>query len=112
MYKSIEKQFLGESPVGGLICTTHGRMEEDKSNDVNDDTQSAPDPDFSPQTPASPCDADTSQDDLDSFIDTDISPIKFQMISPLEDCFVSTIRYAKRKWRQAKQSFNQSTMKW
>ena len=94
VYKSIEKQF-----PGGLICTIHRRIEENKNNDVNDDTQLAPDPDFSPQTPAIPCNVHTSKEDLDSFIDTatDISPIKFQMMSPLEDYSVSTIRYAKRK---------------
>ena len=82
-------------------------MEENKSNDVNDETQLAPDPDFSPQTPASPCNADISKEDLDTFIDTatDISPVKFQMMSPLEDYSVSTICYAERKKKEAKQSF-------
>ena len=81
VYKSIEKQFPGEFPAGGLIWTMHRRMEENKSYD----TQLAPDPDFSPQTPASPSNADTSKEDLDSFIDTatDISPINFQMMSLL-----------------------------
>ena len=99
VYKSTEKQFPGEFPVGGLICTMHRRMEENKSSDVNDDTQLAPDPDFSPQTPTSPFNADTSKEGLDSFIDTaiDISSIKFQMMSPLVDYSVSTIRYANRK---------------
>ena len=74
---------------------------------MSDDTQLVPDPDFSPQTPAGPCNADTSKEDLDSVIDTatDISPIKFQLMSPLEDYSVSTVHYARRKWKQAKQSF-------
>ena len=107
VYKSIEKQFLREFPVGGLICTMHRCMEENTSNDDTDDTQLAPYPDFSPQTPTSLCNADTSKENLDSFIDTatDINPIKFQMMSLLEDYSVSTIRYAKRKWKQAEQSF-------
>ena len=69
-------------------------MVENKSNDVNDDTQLAPYPEFSPQTPASPCNADTSKEGLDNSIDTatDISPIKFQMMFPLEDYSISTIR--------------------
>ena len=87
VYKSIEKQFPGEFLAGGLICTMHRHMEGNKRNDVSDDTQLAPYSDFSPQTPASPCNADTSKEDLDSFIDTatDISPIKIQMMSSLED---------------------------
>ena len=58
VYKSIDKQFPGEFPVGGLICTMHRHIEENKSNDVNDDTQLAPNPDFSSQTSASPCNAE------------------------------------------------------
>ena len=87
IYKGIDKQFPGEFPDGRLIWTMDRRMEENKSNDVTDDTQLAPDPDFSPQTPISPCNSDASKEDLDSFTDTatDISPIKFQMMSPLED---------------------------
>ena len=107
VYKSKEKQFPEEFSFGDLICTMHRRIEENKSNDVNDEAQLACDPDFSSQTPASPCNTNTSKEDLDSFIDTatDISPVKFQMMSPLEDYSVSTIRYAKRKWKQTKQSF-------
>ena len=49
----------------------------------------------------------TSKEELDSFLElsTDISPVKFQMVSPLESYSKSTMKYAKKKWKQAKKSF-------
>ena len=49
----------------------------------------------------------TSKEELDSFLElsTDISLVKFQMVSPLESYSKSTMKYVKKKWKQAKKSF-------
>ena len=49
----------------------------------------------------------TSKEELDSFLElsTDISAVKFQMMSLFESYSKSTMKYAKKKWKQAKKSF-------
>ena len=49
----------------------------------------------------------TIKEDLDSFLElsTDISSVKFQMVSPLESYSKPTMKYIKKKWKQAKKSF-------
>lgn len=103
VYQSIQKQFPDEFPIGGSICTKHRLSEQNKmfSGDCDMDIQ---DEEYSPPPSSS---ANTSKEQLDSFLDssTDISPIKFQMVSPLESYSESTMKYAKKKWKQAKKSF-------
>ena len=45
----------------------------------------------------------TSKEELDNFLElsTDISPVKFQMVSPLESYSKLTMKYAKKKCKQA-----------
>ena len=56
----------------------------------------------------------TSKEELGSLLEfsTDISPVKFQMVSPLESYSKLTMKYAKKKWKQFKKSFKLKTEKW
>ena len=58
-------------------------------------------------SPSPTSNMNTSKEELDSFLElsTGISPVKFQMVSPLKSYSKSTMKYAKKKWKQAKKSF-------
>ena len=103
VYQSIEKQFPHKFPIGGAICTKHRLAEQNKVLTGDYDTN-VPDEEYSPPPTSG---MNTSKEELDSFLElsTDISPAKFQMVSPLESYSKSTMLYAKKKWKQAKKSF-------
>ena len=103
VYQSIEKQFLNEFPIGGAICTKHRLAEQNKVLTGNYDMNVQYEEYIPPPTSS----MNTSKEELYSFFElsTDISPVKFQIVSPLESYSKSPMKYVKKKWRQAKKSF-------
>ena len=82
VYQSIEKQFAHEFPTEGAICTKHRLAEQNKVH-TGDYDMNVQDEDYSPSPTSS---MNSSKEELDSFLkfSTDISPVKFQMVSSLE----------------------------
>ena len=103
VYQSIEKQFPNEFPIGGAICTKHRLAEQNKVL-TGDYDMNVQDEEYNPPPTSR---MNTIKEELDSFLElsTDISAVKFQMVSSLESYSKSTMKYAKEKWKQAKKSF-------
>ena len=82
VYKSIEKQFSHKFLIGGAICTKH-RLAEQKKVLTGDYDMNVQDEEYSLPPMSS---MNTGKEELDSFLEfsTYISPVKFQMVSPLE----------------------------
>ena len=100
---SIEQQFPHEFPIGGAIFTKHRLAEQNKVL-TGDYDMNVQDEEYSPPPASS---MNTSKEELGSFLEfsTDISPVIFQMVSPFQSYSKSTMKYVKKKWKQAKKSF-------
>lgn len=100
-------------PMGGMLCSKHRVIDVNQGAEIGNENHSeeTADPDYQPPT-GSLCmneiERDQCKQQMRTFTETaapDMSPLKFQIISPVSKLSKSSIYYAKRKYKEAKTNF-------
>ena len=121
-YTKIKDTFPGQFLIGGMLCIPHRKnpVEDLEVNiedlDVNivdlDVNIVDKDPDF--VLPPALTDPSTKED-MDRLLDNsteDVSPIKFQIQSAVNDMSDASLRYHKRKYKEVKAAFKKRFVAW
>ena len=110
-YTKIKDAFPGQFPVGGMLCIPHRKNPvEDLEVSIEDLDVNIVDKD--PDFVLLPALTDPStKEDMDRLLDNsteDVSPIKFQIQSPVNDMSDALLQYHKRKYKEAKAAFKKT----